>query len=1412
MAAAPPGPAGGGKVDPQAAIAKHAAETQAGGTADAAIIARVEHQLQTGGLLGWLRGMSSEADSRHASESSQVHGKVEEHKQLVAQNAQTAPKDAGAAPAPGHPVHPAVANPGPPAAQGPTKAPAAAPAGGAAPAHHAISQTAPQPTVAPAVVAAGVPEPIAAQLVTAGGDAQLDAMLNSYAPKNQQAPGMLGRIKQMGDVAQNFNGQLDVYVAKGGAIENAIAKTSNFLGVGKDVSAVWANNPYRHVHGVLGGIMTGLSAVKTICSVVGSIAGKLGLILTVVGLLGMIFPPVGVAVSGIARILNAVGIICDAIAFVLSGILTGLDGVVLAQQIQAGASAEEKAATADMMMSEANEAAGGVLNMAMLFGGSFIKGLTGASKGVVSSLFKRARATIGRVSLKLTSNIEHTALKIWTKVGGKLGIAGTSMSRVGGAWKDTGLIARTSEKLAASRVGKAFYSAPKHLGSIQDKLMEKYGSTAWAKKLDRVGAWSGSAARKFDLQERLGGWAEKKGAAVGGWGAETKMGKSMADAADRAERDTREAIRHAEAHDAAHMEGERWKNYLKEQRKTEDPGRIHSQQADAKFIDAQKRKVYEESEGGFDAAEKKVATKQRVEELQTQRFERRNEEYWKNEKSGLSGQNARDREMSMVHNTRETRWAKEAEFSAQDTERRALVANAKRTEVEEARLAALNSELAPLDDARRINKMYDKELSALAGGSVHPKTPEYKNWHDVGTNVYESVEPAALMLHFVEEGSQWQSAEKYSFSKPLAFDRGGAKGASAGRGGHGTYQEIATEHRRDQLSELTQFVRTNTHASTVASTVRGMLSSVIARAPAPQPAAPQQTPASPKPAPQPKQPAAVAPTPAPTPTPTPTPAAHDATPVAVTPDVAQEGPKPPAPTAAPASGPSPDAAAAGGDPLPYWPALMPEFDHASHEFDWMRKVAVEFRKAQIDGKQKSVDTLAVYGRYEEYARLRAASAQQHQTASHQTAQQTQQNADHAGAGQTQAGQGEQKQGEAKSQAGSHAAVDLPEPESRGFWDRILGAVKRWARNKAAQIFGWIQEKIASLVLKGLCGVSMGDMREYAGALRRQQASAHGVADGAAKTSGQAQQQAIKLGAGAAKEAQGAADAIAECDRNITDADQFMADVTMFEQQLAEERAHAAAFIAQVHAAVRAEQTRQQAAAAQEAADNAHLAPPGGPADETPPVGPQPEPQPEPEPEPDAGAAEPPPPAAPDAPDAGSEGERGQIVAAADYVSTQAEDMTSRLDARREDYTNQLALAMTNRTGKDAGGTDVKGPVQKESKHVVEEFRGYAHTTKHQMDELRNVAIDPSSAAKIADTVIRVADQLDTTYAHSQEELDMLFERTYRAIQGGQHTLKDRVLNQGLTGELNRGAEHLEDRAYETAAPTMDAAATAVMPT
>ncbi|HEX4454429.1 MAG TPA: DUF4157 domain-containing protein [Kofleriaceae bacterium] len=1393
MAEAPAGGAGAGAgaahgaANAQAAIAKHAAVTQADGGGDAATISRVEDAIKNSPM-GWLQSMLGEVDSRAADEKSQVQGKVEEQKNLVAQNQSKAPKEEGAAPTPGPVAHPQVAQPTIAAHAGPTTP---QPATGGTPAQHApLPATPAAKSAAPAAPAAAPAPTIAAAVATAGGDSQLDGILNAYTPKAAQTTQTLGRIKQMGDIAQGFNGQLDVYVAQGGAVERGVAATANFLGAGKEAGAVWANNPYRKVHGILGGIMTGLSAVKNVCGVVGNICGKLGIVLTVIGLLGMIFPPIGVAVSGIARILNVVGIICEAVAFALSGILTGLNGVVLAQQIAAGSSAEEKAATADLMMSEANDAASGFVNMAMIFGPKFMSGLMSSSKGVVGALMRRAKATIGRVSIKASGDLKLFANKIVRK----LGFGGAAMDRVGGAWKDTGMIARTKTAISESRVGKAWNAAPEHLEAMQTKLMSRYGDTAFARGLDRVGAWSGSVASKFDLEEKVGDLGKRAGSAVGNAGSDTKFAQRMTAAADQSELETRRLAMQVQANDAAHLEETRWQNYLDKRGKT-NPDEIRSDATEQKFVASRGAAVRADATTDFEAKEAKAATDARIEEMKKTRFERHRDEYFSNETNSFTGKNARDMQMDTLHGSRAKRFQLEGDFKAQDSERADLLAKASRSAEDDTKLAALNSQLKPLDEARRLNAVHEKDVAAIAAGGEAVRHPDYKNWGDVGSNVWSAAQPALELAGLKDGPTAWQAAEKGNLKKTVKYDKGKAAGNAASRGGHGTYSDIAATAQQAQMADFANFVRTSKRPQGVGSSVRSMLSPITAK-PRPVSAPPQNAPA----------PTTSAPTPAPGPTAVAPPVVSET--MAITPQVA-----PGAPGVA-AAGPEPDAPAptvasvamaameeSAAQPLPYWPAMMPDFDHAQSDFGWMRKVGVEFKKAQIEGKQKAVDTLAVYGRYQEYAKLRAAAAQAHQQATGATIQSTQQNVASAGASESHAGQGESKQGEARGAANQKAATELPEPEDRGFWGRVLGAVKRWAKDKAAQVFGWIQEKIASVVLKGLCGVSMGDMRDYAGALKRQQAAAHGVAQGGAQTAGQANQTAIKLGADATKEAQGAADAIGECDRNITDADNFMADIATFEQQLAEEKAFAQTFLAQLHAEVAAAQAKQKADAAAEtqrdarasAAGTTAAAGGGGvaavamaamTASATTPQPQAPAPQPQPEPEVATNDS----------------GDTAAVHSASQYVAGQGDSMTGQLESRADDYHNQLKLALTNHTGKDAQGVDLQGPAKKASKQIVDEFKTVAQHTKTDMDGFSNMSIDPSSAQKIADTIIQSADHLQDAFSHTEQALDDLFERTYAGIRDGKRTLKSRMLD-----GANQVGDGVTNQAIDKSLPTMTTA-------
>ncbi len=528
------------------------------------------------------------------------------------------------------------------------------------------------------------------------------------------------------------------------------------------------------------------------------------------------------------------------------------------------------------------------------------------------------------------------------------------------------------------------------------------------------------------------------------------------------------------------------------------------------------------------------------------------------------------------------------------------------------------------------------------------------------------------------------------------------------------------------------------------------------------------------------------------PTPAPTPRGVSSAPTAVEPTASRAAPVPAAPivdpvenaataavlqpaegTAAPpvqateAAAPAParegEGAPAPGaaDALPYWPALLPQFESAAGDFGYMRRVAVEFKRAQIKGKQEAVNTLATYGKYEEYAKLRSAQAREHAAGAHQTSGETQANQEHAASGTTSAGQGEAKQNEAKGQANNRAAVDLPEPTVTSWWDKLLNGIKIWAKNKAAAVFGWIQDKIASLILQGLCGVSMGDLRDYTGALRRQQAAAHGVAEGAAATSTEAGTKQIKLGSDANQASQEAAAAISECDQNLVDADAFLADVTGFETQLAEEKAHAQDFIAKVRAAAHAEQDRAKADDAKHAADDAQhaqaQAAAGAPAAAPTPVAPTPAPV-------EAAPAV-------DAPHEQAEpaesvdGEATeQIHGAIEVVSAESESMVSQLETRGDDYINQLAIA--NAKGRDATGADLRAPAKAQSKKIVEEFKHVTADTKTQLAQFTQMSIDPSSARKIADTVIHAADHLDSVFGDAQNALDELFSRTYNAIRAG----------------------------------------------
>jgi len=358
-------------------------------------------------------------------------------------------------------------------------------------------------------------------------------------------------------------------------------------------------------------------------------------------------------------------------------------------------------------------------------------------------------------------------------------------------------------------------------------------------------------------------------------------------------------------------------------------------------------------------------------------------------------------------------------------------------------------------------------------------------------------------------------------------------------------------------------------------------------------------------------------------------------------------------------------------------------------------------------------------------------------------------------------------------------------------------VKRWAKNKAAEVFGWIQGQIAGAILRVLCNVSMTDMKDYASALRNQQAASAQVAGTAIQQSGQAQQRNIQLGQGAATEAQSAANSIGECDQNILEADGFIASVTEFEQQLTAEKAHAMKFLGDVRAAVHVEQERRRQAeqqAQQQAAQQ-------GPDQEAGPGAAPAEPA----------AAEPQGPADADGDgvpdDAESDAARTQILAASNYIVDSANNMKIQLQGRADDYANELQLVRTNRTGGDAEGNDLMGPSRRGSRQIVESFQQVVDATRESLAGFRETSqIDPSSAGQIADHVIATAESLDSQYQQSLHALDDLFERTYNGIRDGRRDITTRVLaGDNIIGHTNDTMIAATDATVDTVAHVSSAA-------
>jgi hypothetical protein len=1131
----------------------------------------------------------------------------------------------------------------------------------------------------------------------ASGEPDVDKWLNDYPHKSSETTERLSKIKEMGSIAKGFDGQVDKYVQNGtGGWESAKGGLINFLGK-KETAAAFGENPYAKVEGGLGTIMRGLSRFQNVVSIVGNVCGKIGMVLTIVGLLGMILPPLGAAVSAVARVLNVIGIICDAIGFALSGILTGLNGVVLAKQIGKGASNEEKAATADMMMSEATSAGGHMLSLAMSYGPGFMKGFKNASKGVLGQLFQKFKGAVGKFAAKSLGPVAN-----WAKnIGYKMGI---------------GLEKSAGEGLL-SKAWKAPASALERVRGT--KLITKINNSDFMKGLESKATTLNNAG----WVNKVDGFGEKMGEGVGNAGAGSKWAKPEADfkaAMAATEAETELAIEHNAAKDAGNRERAKIDKDITHNREVGnneladhrgDDGKIPEQnirRSDAAYARADE---LEQNEAQSVSNAEKEAGEQTKEKRHDAKIEKENEETEEKKQIGEFNKDPKkfQEETDIIEGERE------------------IVAK----RLKDPNLTEDQRKVAQ-EEATKLRKEADERhlISMKASGGESPETL----WH-----VKEKGMEAWAASHFQDEkGEKLEAAKKKGETQV---------------GGHADVEKAEKAEQREKIGEWHEEAKAEEVA--VYEHVEGMLVGVDEGGEEHEHEADETggdeggkdtSPNEPIMSMGPDLPNASTPS-------------NDEQ---KAPDGGGGGNEAPAPTlaAVPSLAPAP-APAPAAEPedkmadvpeLVYWPKLTAqdgEFAQSAKELFRMKQIAFAYQKSQLEARKKALETVATLAKSSEDANLKQAHAMDHSVSINGTIEEATKagsSADH-GTQQADAGSKQQSNGQANSDTKNQPKADPGEKPSR--WHpikRLWWYVKKWAADKAATVFGWIQDKIASLVLRGLCGVSMDDMRAYTTALHHRMEFSKLVGQQGQAGAKATMDKALSTKAEAKSYSDQALDDAKECDANVNDAGMFIGDIEQTEQDLAKQQEAAKQFLADLKAAVAAERAKKKEEQLKKAAEVASQKP-GAPA-VAPAVAAAPAPAPRPKktkpakgPKPVSGAAV------------------AKVQNAATYVSSQAGVVLQNITKQREELAGKLRTKFENKKAAQPILAQLKT-----GENIVNLVQAQTHSVNSEMANVNSMSpADASVLQGSVGTVKSQAKRLDELAKDAHEQLNWSFKLAYDKI-------------------------------------------------
>jgi hypothetical protein len=354
-------------------------------------------------------------------------------------------------------------------------------------------------------------------------------------------------------------------------------------------------------------------------------------------------------------------------------------------------------------------------------------------------------------------------------------------------------------------------------------------------------------------------------------------------------------------------------------------------------------------------------------------------------------------------------------------------------------------------------------------------------------------------------------------------------------------------------------------------------------------------------------------------------------------------------------------------------------------------------------------------------------------------------ADH-GTAQADAGSKQQANGQSNSDTKNQPKADPGEKPSR--WHpikRLWWYVKKWAADKAATVFGWIQDKIASLVLRGLCGVSMDDMRAYTTALHHRMEFSKLVGQKGQGNAKIAMDKALSTKADSKSYSDQALDDAKECDQNVQDANTFIVDIEGTETDLQKQQEAAKQFVSDLRAAVAAERAKkkeeqlkaagdaakpgpQQAAPAAAVAVAAAPAPKSRPKQKKPPTEKKPI----------------------------SDKAVTKVHNAASFVSSKAPLVLKQLTSQREELAAKLRSKFENKKSVKPMLADLKT-----GEPIIAEVTAQTQEVTAQMGCVNSMSpADASALHSSAGTVKSGARKLDELAAEAHEKLNWSFKLTY----------------------------------------------------